>query len=53
MFQVFTDQLKNELLAVGDKVTYKTYPGIDHVGVVTAGEPDALAFFEQMLPPRR
>ena len=40
-------------MGLGDQVTYKTYPGIDHVGVVTAGEADALAFFEQMLPPRR
>jgi hypothetical protein len=34
-------------------VIYKTYPGVDHVGVVTTGEPDALAFFLQMLPARR
>jgi len=53
VFPVFTNKLKDELLAAGDQVTYKTYPGIDHVGVVTAGEADALAFFEQMLPPRR
>ena len=45
VFPVFTTQLKDELLGLGDQVTYKTYPGIDHVGVVTAGEADALAFF--------
>jgi pimeloyl-ACP methyl ester carboxylesterase len=49
---VFTSKLKDELLALGDQVTYKTYPGTTHVGVVTAGEADALAFFEQLLPPR-
>lgn len=51
VFPVFTSQLKDELIAAGDNVTYKTYPGIDHVGVVSAGEGDALAFFRQMLPP--
>jgi pimeloyl-ACP methyl ester carboxylesterase len=51
VFPVYTDQLKDELVNLGDNVTYKKYDGIDHGGVVTAGEPDALAFFEQMLPP--
>src|SRR5215204_5871948 len=49
----YTDQLRDELLAAGNQLIYKTYPGIDHVGVVTAGEADALAFFEQALPTRR
>jgi dienelactone hydrolase len=52
VFPIFTSQLKDELVGLGDQVTYKTYPGIDHVGVVTAGEADALAFFQQLLPPR-
>jgi hypothetical protein len=26
--------------------------GVNHVGVVTSGEADALAFFQQMVPPR-
>jgi predicted esterase len=52
VFPFLTAQLKDELIGLGDQVTYKTYPGIDHVGVVTAGEPDALAFFQQMLPGR-
>jgi dienelactone hydrolase len=52
VFKVFTHQLKDELLAAGNQLTYKTYPGVDHVGVVSAGESDALAFFQQMLPPR-
>jgi pimeloyl-ACP methyl ester carboxylesterase len=50
VFPFFTSKLKDELVGLGDQVTYKTYPGIDHVGVVTAGEADALAFFQQMLP---
>jgi predicted esterase len=53
VFKVYTDQLKDELIAAGNQVIYKTYPGIDHGGVITAGEPDALAFFRQALPPRR
>jgi acetyl esterase/lipase len=53
VFPVFTNQLKDQLIGLGDNVTYKTYPGVNHVGVVTSGEPDALAFFEQMLPPWR
>jgi pimeloyl-ACP methyl ester carboxylesterase len=53
VFKVYTDQLKDELIAAGNRVIYRTYPGIDHVGVATAGEPDALAFFRQALPPRR
>jgi len=53
VFPFLTAQLKDELIGLGDQVTYKTYPGIDHVGVVTAGEADALAFFEQLLPPKK
>ena len=53
VFPFLTDQLKDQLLGLGDQVTYKNYPGIDHVGVVTAGEADALAFFQQMLPPKK
>jgi pimeloyl-ACP methyl ester carboxylesterase len=52
VFPFFTNQLKDELIAGGDQVTYKTYPGTNHVGVVTAGEADALAFFQAQLPPR-
>jgi dienelactone hydrolase len=53
VFKVFTDQLKNELDAAGNQVIYRTYPGVNHTGVVTTGEPDALAFFRQMLHARR
>jgi fermentation-respiration switch protein FrsA (DUF1100 family) len=52
VFPNYTDQLKDELVKAGDQVTYNKYPGVNHVGVVTTGEPDALAFFRQMLPPR-
>jgi pimeloyl-ACP methyl ester carboxylesterase len=53
VFPFYTAKLRDELLAAGNQLTYKTYPGIDHVGVVTAGEADALAFFQQALPTRR
>jgi dienelactone hydrolase len=52
VFPTFTNQLNTELTGLGYQVTYKTYPGVTHGGVVTTAEPDALAFFEQMLPPR-
>jgi pimeloyl-ACP methyl ester carboxylesterase len=52
VFPTYTDQLKDQLVNVGDQVTYNKYPGVNHVGVVTTGEADALAFFQQMLPPR-
>jgi alpha-beta hydrolase superfamily lysophospholipase len=52
VFPNYTDKLKDELVNAGDQVTYNKYPGVDHVGVVSSGEADALAFFQQMLPPR-
>jgi pimeloyl-ACP methyl ester carboxylesterase len=51
VFPFYTNKIKDELIANGDQVTYKTYPGVDHVGVVTAGEADALSFFQAQLPP--
>ena len=53
VFPFLTAQLRDELVGLGNQVTYKAYPGVDHVGVVTAGEADALAFFEQVLPPKK
>ena len=52
VFPTFTDQLNTELVNAGNQVTYKKYPGVDHGGVVNAGEADALAFFQAMLPGR-
>ena len=51
-FPFYTDQLNGELEAKGDKVTYMTYPGVDHGGIVDAAEADAMAFFESRLPSR-
>jgi pimeloyl-ACP methyl ester carboxylesterase len=52
VFPFLTNQLNTELTGLGDQVTYTTFPGVTHGQVVTAGEPNALAFFQQMLPPR-
>ncbi len=51
VFPDFTTQLNQELVANGDDVSYKLYPGVDHSGIVVSAEADALAFFEQRLPP--
>ena len=51
-FPFYTDQLNTELTGLGDKVDYRKYDGVDHGGIVAAGEDDALAFFERRLPPR-
>ncbi len=52
VFKPYTDQLVSQLHDLGDQVTYKTYPGVDHGGVVSAAENDALAFYRSKLPPR-
>ena len=51
VFPAYTDQLVGELSGNGDTVTYKKYPGVDHGGVVSAAEDDALGFYEAKLPP--
>jgi pimeloyl-ACP methyl ester carboxylesterase len=49
VFPAFTNTLNTELNAKGDNVTYKTFPGVDHGGVVPAGQPDAAAFYKKRL----
>jgi len=49
----YTDMLVGELIDEGDDVDYRTYPGIDHGGVVPAGEDAAMEFFQQQLPSGR
>ena len=43
--------LNDELVGLGDKVTYSKYEGVDHVGITSAAEDEALAFMEKRLPP--
>ncbi len=53
VFPVFTNQLSKELEASGDDLDYVTYPGVDHSGIVYAGEPQAMKFLKANLPVRR
>ena len=49
VFPVFTTQLVGELKAKHDAVTYRTYPGVNHGGIVTAGASAATAFLAARL----
>ncbi len=49
-FPVYTELLRSELEAKGDRIDYRLYPGIDHLGIVDAAEADAMAFFKRRLP---
>jgi pimeloyl-ACP methyl ester carboxylesterase len=49
VFPVFTGQLVNELKARGDGVTYRTYPGVQHGGIVRASAAAASAFLAARL----
>lgn len=49
VFPAFTNDLDTQLKARGDTVDYKTYPDVTHGGIVSAAEPDAAAFYKQLL----
>ncbi len=49
VFPNFTNDLDKELVAKGDAVTYKTYPGVTHGGIVQAANADATAFLKARL----
>ena len=51
VFPFLTDLLNQELVALGDQVTYTNYPGVDHGGIPSAAEAEALAFMKTQLPP--
>lgn len=52
-FPALTNFLNDELVALGDSVSYIKYPGVDHGGVLDAAKTDVMSFFEQRLPSGR
>jgi pimeloyl-ACP methyl ester carboxylesterase len=44
-----TDRLVRELKAKGDAVTYRTYPGVDHFGIVAPSAPATTSFLAARL----
>src|SRR3954471_9432288 len=50
VFPTFTDQLDQEYVQHHVPVTYKTYDGVSHTGVVTAAAADATAWIKDRLP---
>lgn len=50
VFPQFTDQLNQQLVALGNNVDYRTFPGVTHPEIPLVAEPDVIAFFEQRLP---
>jgi pimeloyl-ACP methyl ester carboxylesterase len=45
----FTDALDRELRAKGGKITYKSYAGVDHAGIVNIADKDARAYIRKRL----
>ena len=50
VFPIFTGQLNDELVALGDQVTYTEYPGVGHGEIPFAAADEALSFIEKRLP---
>jgi dienelactone hydrolase len=48
VFKTFTDQLVTAYEESGVKVTYATYPGVSHQGVVDAGAKDATRYIKRL-----
>ncbi len=53
VFPQFTDLLNQELVDKGNSVDYQTFPGVTHGEIPLVAEPEATAFFEQRLPPKK
>ncbi len=49
VFPAFTDQLVKEYQGNRVPVTYKTYPGVTHGGIVVSGAADATSYIRQRL----
>ncbi len=52
VFPYYTGLLNDELVNLGNQVTYSTYEGVDHGGITSAAEAEALAFMKKQLPPK-
>ena len=48
VFKAFTDQLVADYEQAGVKLTYATYPGVSHQGVVDAGAKDATRYIKRL-----
>ncbi len=48
-----TSALNDQLVALGDQITYQEFPGVDHAGIPAAAEEAAMGFFEDRLPSPR
>lgn len=49
VFPAFTSDLVAQLRKLGNRITYHTYPGVTHSGVVVSAASDATAFFRARL----
>ena len=49
VFPALTDQLAHGFASRGLPVTYKSYAGVDHFGLVRAAAADATAYLEHRL----
>jgi dienelactone hydrolase len=49
VFKAFTDQLVDDFEQAGVKVTYATYPGVSHGGVVDSAAKDATRYIKKRL----
>ena len=53
VFPFLTNALNDELVALGDNVDYRFYPGANHSSVIVVSEADSLAFLNARLPSPR
>jgi fermentation-respiration switch protein FrsA (DUF1100 family) len=49
VFPSFTNTLDTQLKGLGDDVTYLTFPGVDHGGIVAAAQTKAASFYKEFL----
>jgi predicted esterase len=52
VFPFLTDSLDGELKSLGNNVDYRTYPGVNHSGIVSAAQPVVASWMNSKLPAR-